>query len=404
MVDNRVDRARRGAGVLVGRAALCLALIAAASALWIAVDRSGTAAQAQTADKPAADKPATPVARALPEMVDRKTAECIERGLKYLVNTQRNDGSWLNSGGYGMYPTVMTALGGMALMAGGSTSESGPYAKHVTRAMNYVIRVGIANKDDGLLASDGAEGRSMYGHGFATLFLAQCYGTELTVEKEKEIEGILERAVQLCRKSQSDFKTSFPAPFDKAGGWIYTPEGRSDEGSVTVTQLQALRACRNAGIKVPVEVINKAVAYLKHCQNPDGGISYSASSKGSSRPPISAAAIACFYAAGVYDRTIGGKGEEAEMVEKLVKYVKNVMGVDHNDGHWFYSQLYLGQAMYQRGGQDWKDHYPKIAKRLMETQAPDGSWNGDGVGTTYGTGIACIILQLPYGYLPIYQR
>ena len=29
---------------------------------------------------------------------------------------------------------------------------------------------------------------------------------------------------------------------------------------------------------------------------------------------------------------------------------------------------------------------------------------GDGVGTTYGTAIACIILQLPYGYLPIYQR
>jgi hypothetical protein len=37
-------------------------------------------------------------------------------------------------------------------------------------------------------------------------------------------------------------------------------------------------------------------------------------------------------------------------------------------------------------------------------QSPDGSWNGDGVGTTYGTAMGCVILQLPYGYLPIYQR
>jgi hypothetical protein len=389
MAGNRIHR-------LIGAALAALLVFVAFPA--------GSQTADKPADTPAAEKPAATV-KALPEMVDKKIVKAIDDGLKYLARTQRNDGSWLNSGGYGMYPTVMTALGGMAMMAGGSTPESGPYAKHVTRAMNYVVRVGITNKEDGLLASDGGEGRSMFGHGFATLFLAQCYGTELSVEKEKEIKEILERAVALCRKSQSDFKTSFPSPFDRAGGWIYTPEGRSDEGSVTVTQLQALRACRNAGIKVPTEVVNKAVAYLKHCQNPDGGISYSASSRGSSRPPISAAAIACFYAAGVYDRTIGGRGDEAEMVEKLVKYVKGTYGgVDYNDGHWFYGQFYLAQAMYQRGGQDWKGHYPKIAKKLLDMQAPDGSWNGDGVGTTYGTAMACVILQLPYGYLPIYQR
>jgi hypothetical protein len=34
----------------------------------------------------------------------------------------------------------------------------------------------------------------------------------------------------------------------------------------------------------------------------------------------------------------------------------------------------------------------------------DGSWNGDGIGKAYGTAIALIILQLPYKYLPVYQR
>jgi hypothetical protein len=45
-----------------------------------------------------------------------------------------------------------------------------------------------------------------------------------------------------------------------------------------------------------------------------------------------------------------------------------------------------------------------MAKKLRSMQAPDGSWNGDNIGTTYGTAIATMILQLPYGYLPVVQR
>ena len=64
-----------------------------------------------------------------------------------------------------------------------------------------------------------------------------------------------------------------------AGGWIYTPDSGGDEGSVTVTQVQALRACRMAGIVVDKKTIDRAVDYIKKCQNPDGGISYSLGSR-----------------------------------------------------------------------------------------------------------------------------
>ncbi|MCE5279607.1 MAG: prenyltransferase/squalene oxidase repeat-containing protein [Planctomycetaceae bacterium] len=333
----------------------------------------------------------------LPDMVDRATVAAIEKGMNYLAKTQRRDGSWLNSGGYGVYPCVMTSLAGIALMAGGSNPQSGPHSREVSRAMNYVLRLAEAN-DDGLIVGQGAESRSMYGHGFGMLFLAQCYGNELQSADEARLKKVLDKAVALTVKSQSDLG----APLKNAGGWIYTPTGQGDEGSVTVTQLQALRACRNAGIKVPKETIDRAVAYLKHCQMPDGGICYSAQSRGSSRPPISAAAIACFYAAGVYDRTAGGG--ENEMVERLVKYCKGKMDSSETSGHYFYAHFYYAQGMYHRGGNDWKDYYPKISKMLIERQAPDGSWNGDSVGTTYGTAIATIILQLPYGYLPICQK
>jgi len=344
---------------------------------------------------------AAPPSPVMPELVNRTTLKSIDRGLLYLVDTQRRDGSWLNQGGYGMYPAVMTGLSGLALMAGGSTPETGPHAKSVSKAMNYLLRVAETHSD-GLVAGPGAEYRSMYGHGFAMLFLAQCYGMELNAATEAKLKKVLNQGVQLIVKSQSKKTSKFGKP---CGGWYYTPGSSSDEGSVTVTQLQALRACRNVGIKVPKDCIDKAVEYLRHCQMPDGGICYSASSRGSSRPPLSAAAIACFYAAGVYDRTTGGKGTEAEMVEKLIRYVDGAAGTGSSGGgHWFYTQFYLAQVKYQQGKKPWKTYYPVISQRLTQMQNPDGSWNGDSVGTTYGTAIATMILQLPYGYLPIVQR
>jgi len=335
----------------------------------------------------------------LPEMMDAKTVKAIEKGLHYLVKTQRHDGSWRNSGGYGYYPAVMTSLAGMALMAGGSTPETGPYARNVTKAMSYNLKC-AATHNDGLLAGPGAEYRSMYGHGFSMLFLAQCYGVDINKDYEKRIRDVLTKAVKLTARAQSNLGKQHK----NAGGWYYTPSSGSDEGSVTVTQLQALRACRNSGIKVPRQTIERAVAYLKYCQQPDGGICYSARSRGSSRPPISAAGIACFFAAGVYDRGEGDKSQEAQMVKKLVKYVKSHVKVEQNMGHYFYAHFYMAQGMYHLGGKDWKDYYPRIRDKLLSIQNIDGSWNGDGVGTTYGTAIACIILQLPYGYLPICQK
>jgi len=357
-------------------------------------------------DHPARPSPsrvqAAPPSRVLPEMMTPDTVKSIDKALKYLSRTQRKgDGSWSNSGGYGgyNYPAVMTSLAGLGMMASGSTPETGPYAKEVKRAMLYILRLAEASKD-GLICSPTGEGRSMYGHGFSMLFLATCYGVDKNKEFSERIRKVLDKAVKLTAKCQSDLG----AANKHAGGWIYTPAQKSDEGSVTVTQLQALRACRNVGIKVPKSTIERAVAYLKYCQQADGGICYSARSRGSSRPAISAAAIACFYAAGVYDRQSGGLGAEAKMVDKLVAYCNKNVRVTGSSGHYFYTHFYMAQASYQRGGPDWKKYYPQIRDRLVKTQSVDGSWMGDSVGTTYGTAMALVMLQLPYGYLPFCQR
>jgi squalene cyclase len=117
---------------------------------------------------------------------------------------------------------------------------------------------------------------------------------------------------------------------------------------------------------------------------------------GGSRPAITAAAVAVLYNAGRYDDP---------MAEKALQYAKRTLPINgSNQGHHYYAQLYLAQALYQKGGPEWDEYYAKMAKWLLAQQAQDGSWQGDGVGTTYGTALALTILQLPYALVPIYQR
>ena len=304
--------------------------------------------------------------------------------MKWLARNQGSDGSWRNNGGDGSYPAAMTGLAGMALLASGSTPTRGRYWREVRESVQFLID----NSDprSGVISVPAEEGRSMYGHGFGALYLASVYGMEEDLTKQRRLKRVLDKAVQLIAGSQST-----------AGGWIYTPDSNSDEGSVTVTQVQALRACRMSGVVVDKRTIDRAVNYIKRCQQSDGGIRYSLNSGGGSRPAITAAGVAVLYNAGVYD--------DQPFAEKAYDYCKKHISVTvDNTGHHYYTHLYWSQALYQRGGKDWSGYYDKKARWLLKQQKKDGSWDGDGVGAVYGTAIALTLLQLPYALAPIYQR
>ncbi|MGQ9591245.1 MAG: prenyltransferase/squalene oxidase repeat-containing protein [Planctomycetota bacterium] len=320
-----------------------------------------------------------------PELVTPETERMIAAGANYLARTQNRDGSWNNMGSWGSYPTAMTALAGTALVMNGSTPTQGPYARNVRRAAEFLLR---AAQPNGLIATPGEEGRSMHGHGFAMLFLAQVYGMEEDRAAQRKIHDVLARAARITERSQS-----------RVGGWLYSPNTDGDEGSVTVTQIQGLRACRDAGIQVNPATVRNAVRYIERSANPDGGIRYQALGGGGSRPPITAAAVATLYNAGNYD---------SPLALKCLAYCDRTISIDSGGsgfwGHYFYSHLYYAQAKYQRGGREWERYYRPMTLRLASMQSSDGSWMGDQVGTVYGTAIALIILQLPYQYAPIFQR
>ena len=59
------------------------------------------------------------------------------------------------------------------------------------------------------------------------------------------------------------------------GGWRYEPRPTGADISVTIMQVMALRAAKNAGLHVKDEVLNKAIGYIKSCYNEyTGGFTY----------------------------------------------------------------------------------------------------------------------------------
>ena len=159
----------------------------------------------------------------------------------------------------------------------------------------------------------------------------------------------------------------------------------------------ALRAARNAGIYVPNETIDACVDYVKRSQNGDGGFMYQLSQPGDSRFPRSAAGVVALYSAGIYE------GDELENgLEYLMEHTPRST-VLQRDSHYFYGHYYAVQAMWQAGGPRWQRWYPAIHDALLARQRENGSWF-DAISPEYGTAMACLILQMPNNYLPIFQR
>lgn len=313
--------------------------------------------------------------------VDRAVA----RGLQWLAAHQSRLGHWTANGN--RYPTSMTALSGIAILCEGSTTTQGRYASNVNKAVDYLVN---RSRQNGLIGNPARDDRYTYGHGFSMLFLSQVLGEEEDAERRKELIDVLTRAVEFTGRAQTS-----------AGGWGYVSakDGNNfDEGSTTITQVQGLRGCRNAGIPVPKEIIDKAVAYIKKCTGADGGVRYnSMGAGGGGRPPITAAAIACLYNAGQYDN---------EYVPKLLGYCKKYLGnvSKQNFGHWHYAHFYYSQVLYREGGKDWEEYRDKLFAKIASQASGDGSWSQDNIGAVYTTAINLIILQLPKATLPIYQR
>jgi hypothetical protein len=313
------------------------------------------------------------------DLITESAQRGIDRGLGWLARRQVRVGPAAGSFGTNNYArgVAVTSLAGLAFMCGGNSPGEGQYGSEVDRSVGFVL----SNvRESGYIAlADNSVHENMYGHGFAMLFLAQAYGMT-----QKEDTGVkLRRAVDLTVSAQNN-----------QGGWRYSPTKSDADLSITVCQIMALRAARDSGIHVPDETRRKCIEYVHKSQSENGSFRYTLSGGGGSFA-MTAAGVTSLYSAGIYDTP-----EVTRALNFLMQYKPNGSS---NDGHYFYAHYYAVQAMWHAGGKFWAEWYPAIRDELISRQGSDGSWHCPMAGQELGTAMACIILQIPLNYLPIFS-
>jgi hypothetical protein len=325
------------------------------------------------------------------EFITPETQAAIDRGLTFL--SRHGEDGFFEPRPSGAAVGI-TSLVGLALMSGGHQPGRGRYGRAVSRCVDFVLAAGGAT---GFLTTDatpnfrGMNQQAMYSHGFGCLFLAEVCGMLPDKTRQKKVKDTLDQAIAYTVDARN-----------KEGGWRYEARPPAADVSVTVAQMMALRAAKNAGVFVRKNVIDDGVAFIRACQMPDGGFTYF-KGQGFSQFARSAAAIVGLYSAGVYS------GRE---IDRGLRYLQQFLPVrqfafrEIPPQHYYYGHYYAALAMWTAGGEYWSQWFPAIRDELLSrVRGGNGSWNDTGINSAaYATAMSLIILQLPNNYLPILQK
>jgi hypothetical protein len=316
--------------------------------------------------------------------VSPQVDKAIADGIAFLAKQQHPDGS-SDSGG----PRIaMTGLTLMSFLAAGHVPDEGRYGTSARAAMEFLI---------GSAPSDGyfgkVDGSRMYGHGIATLALAEAYGADHDPKRRLAARAVLIKAVDLIFKAQDVAKAE---PF--AGGWRYEPTNPDSDLSLSGWNALALRAAANVGIEVPKERVDRALGFVMRCYRPEqGGFAYQPGNDAS----IAMTGVGMLN---LYLLEGPGRSELSSSANFLT-----IHPVTDDTRMPYYATYYSTQAAFQAGGQTWTTVWKLTQARLLPLQdKADSGWpqspTGEEPGRVYATSMACLSLSVPYRVLPSHQR
>jgi hypothetical protein len=328
-----------------------------------------------------------PRARAVDSVDQRSDVDkSVDKALEFLHNQQNPDGSW--SIWRGGKSAAITSFAVMAFLSAGHVPGEGKHGDVVKKGVEWVMK---QQSHTGLIATDG--GHEMYHHGISTIMLAEVAG--MTDGKMgDDVRERLEKAVQVILRGQR-------TTGENKGGWRYQVNGADSDMSVTGWQLMALRAAKNLGCDVPPEAIDRAIVYVKSCQDKStSGFRYMARGGQASAACTGTGILSLELCAKDEHRSQSALDAGAYLMKNLPTW---------NSAHFFYTIYYCTQATFQLGGNYWEQYRPSMQQVLLRNQDANGSWTGGGAmdrpyGPNYGTAMAVLALTVEYRFLPIYQR
>jgi hypothetical protein len=311
----------------------------------------------------------------------------IDRALDFLRTQARPSGALSEQ-----HPTALTALAVMAHLAAGRTTEDAASGELLRRGIEHVLD---GQDLDGYFGRK--DGSRMYGHGIATLMVAEAFGLCRDEMLEARMRLALEKAVAVTVKAAQIAKSD-----QYAGGWHYEPNGKSSDLSLSGWQLMALHATDQVGLAVPPAVIQGAARYARNRVTEDGKVSYN--NIGDDRPALRGLALLSAGVGGGLD-TPEGKRHIASITARIV-----ADPIQWQGAFLFYRFYYDAVGLNRAAPEQWATYGDQLEKLLIEHQSPDGSWptapgdNEGGFGPTYRTSMAVLALTVRRHVLPAYQR
>ncbi len=316
--------------------------------------------------------------------------EAVARGLEWLARHQAADGSWrfdlagcrcdgaCRNPGSVRSTTAATGIALLPFLGAGQTHERGEYAQTVTRGVYYLM----SRMQPTTRGGDLSEG-TMYGHGVATLALAEALG----MTGDQMLVPYVRDAVRFLETSQDMH----------GGGWRYLP-GQPGDTTVTAWQLAALKSAALAGVEVPSPTIHGICEFLDRVQVRGGeGYGYLAPQD---RPCTSAIGLLC--------RIYTAWPEQATVDRGLAR-----LAARGPDREAVYQNFYLSQALLLREHAAWPRWNAKNRDQLVARQErlghEAGSWAFADPDTAPGgrlghTALAILTLEVYYRLLPIYTK
>ena len=313
------------------------------------------------------------------EVVPRDVREMYDKGLQYLVKTQTEQGDWQG----GQQGPGITGMALMVLLASGEDPNYGPYSNNVRKALRSII-----NSQD---TQTGIMGNSMYHHGFAMLGLAEAYGAVDDRNLWPEGKGLrsigqaLELAVRGAITSQKK---------NSQGGWRYSPDSNDADTSVSGAVFVGLLAARNAGIEVPDDSINRAIAFYTSMTSGGGEVAYAGGLGGFGESLARSSIATLVYAV--------ARRKDLKQYRATLDYLKQRLEQTAM-AYPEYCRYYEAQALFQGDIIAWEKWNKLLIRQLKQAQQPDGSIQGQ-FGNDIGTAMSLLALALNYRFLPIYER
>jgi hypothetical protein len=340
----------------------------------------------------------------------------VDKGAKWLVSVQGQDGGWGQDGGETSYvrqgehlesngnDVANTAVAATALLHAGNTAVAGQYRVALQRAVNFILRHVEQSPAEGLTVTDlnGTQIQRKLGPFIDTFLssklLAELDGNMGDARMNARVRQSLQKCVAKIEKNQLQ-----DGSWNVAGGWAPILGTSMASRSLYMAQQKGVAVSPMAMAKV--DEYTKEGAKAPAIPRP-GGRGMDASITAG---PVAGALMADAASAGVplyksaqtleqLSRTDADRKKNAREIRVITNELENarfVTGFGSIGGEEFFSYLNISDGLRRAGGQAWEKWNGDMKTKVIHLQNEDGTWSGQHciTGRVAVTSAAILLLQ-----------